>query len=188
MHGFPKLKQQYYGARPSGLFLDRTKRPHLWAHTLSVSRGIQKRMLIYVHMVISRKAESTVRRMGSIFALALCGAIQCRFQRCCRRKRIVAVDARSMRCRCARRGCGSAKIELNRVLNGTWNESSINHYEQFFEIEQVRDSAAFLRHSLEDLGKYERMSLKSAKIATKWEVLRSINVALFFFQFWFWKC
>ena len=55
----------------------------------------------------------------------------------------------------------------------------------FFEIEQVRDSAAFLRHSLEDLGKYERMSLKSAKIATKWEVLRSINVALFFFQFWF---
>jgi len=139
MHGFPKLKQQYYGARPSGLFLDRTKRPHLYKttihrpifgqnetttlirndHTLSVSRSIQKRMLIYVHMVISRKAESTVRRMGSIFALALCGAIQCRFQRCCRRKRIVAVDARSMRCRCARRGCGSAKIELNRVLNGT---------------------------------------------------------------------
>jgi len=55
-----------------------------------------------------------------------------------------------------------------------------NHYEQFFAIEQFRDGAAFLRHSLEDLGKSERMSLISAKIATKWAIIRSINVALFF--------
>lgn len=39
MHGFPKLKQQYYGAKASGLFLDRTKRPHLMSsYTLRITR------------------------------------------------------------------------------------------------------------------------------------------------------